>query len=110
METSSIFTIVIMFLCGLLFVGIGISSIKSKEPVGFYTGVKPPKAEQLSDVEAWNRKHGFMYISYGIGIMVCWFGFLFNEIAGFFTVLGIVLGGVFYLMIGHHRLEKKYKK
>lgn len=110
MDASSIFTIVIMVLAGLLFVGIGISNIKSKEPVGFYSGVKPPKAEELSDVVAWNCKHGLLWISYGIGLMICWFGFLIGEILGFCTVIGICIGGVLWLMIGHHKLEKKYRK
>lgn len=45
----------------LIMIGLGVSQIKSKEPVGFYTGEKPPKREQLSDVEAWNKKHGLMW-------------------------------------------------
>lgn len=110
MEPSGIFTIVIMILCGFMFAGIGIWCFKSKEPVGFYTGVKPPKAEELTDAVAWNRKHGIMWTSYGIGTMICWFGFLFSETAGFITLMVILIGGLIGLVLGHQALEKKYKK
>ena len=31
-----------------------------KNPAGFYTGEKSPEKERLSDVNAWNKKHGMM--------------------------------------------------
>ena len=55
-------------LAALIMIGIGISQLKSRNPVGFYTGEKPPKKEQLSDVNAWNRKHGTMWIVYGCSL------------------------------------------
>jgi hypothetical protein len=71
--------IVSLIICGfasLFMISIGVSQLKSKTPVGFYTGEKPPKAEELTDVSAWNRKHGMMWVLYGVAdssIMVCWF-------------------------------------
>ena len=43
---------VIWSLVSLLFFGVGFSSWKAKEPVGFFTGVKPA---QMKDVTAYNR-------------------------------------------------------
>ena len=43
---------VIFCVVALIMFGIGISQLRSKDPVGFYTGVKPPQKEQLSDVHA----------------------------------------------------------
>ena len=48
----------------LIMFGIGISQLKSKDPVGFYTGEKPPEKERLSDVNAWNKKHGMLSCHY----------------------------------------------
>lgn len=53
-----------------LMIGIGISQLRSKKPVGFYSGVKPPREDELSDVGAWNKKHGIMWIIYGAIIRV----------------------------------------
>lgn len=51
-------------------IGIGISQLRSKKPVAFYSGEKPPKEEELSDVKAWNQKHGRMWVLYGLIILV----------------------------------------
>lgn len=49
---------------------IGIVQIKSKKPVGFYSGEIAPKEEDLVDVVSWNRKHGMMWIIYGVLIVL----------------------------------------
>lgn len=68
-----IFSGVICGLCALVVICIGISQLVSKEPVGFYTGgEKPLRASQLSDVKAWNRKHGWMWIIYGVCTVLAW--------------------------------------
>lgn len=46
---------VIWSLVSLVFFGIGFSSWKAKEPVGFFTGVKPAK---MKDITAYNRAVG----------------------------------------------------
>ncbi len=63
---------VIFCIVAMVMLGIGVSQLKSKEPVGFYTGEKPPKVDQLSDVNSWNKKHGVMWIIYGICIIGSW--------------------------------------
>ena len=62
--------VVIMWGCAFLMLGIGIANLRSKKPVGFYSGVKPPLPEELSDVGAWNKKHGMMWVIYGILIFL----------------------------------------
>lgn len=63
---------VIVCIVAMIMLGIGVSQLKSKEPVGFYTGENPPKVDQLSDVNSWNKKHGVMWIIYGICIIGSW--------------------------------------
>ena len=55
-----IISLVIYGLISLIMIGIGVSQIKSKDPVGFYTHEKAPRKQQITDVEAWNKKHGIM--------------------------------------------------
>ena len=58
---------------------LGIFQMKSKEPVGFWSGVKPPTGDKVSDVAAYNKKHGIMWIVYGAGIVPAFFlGMVFD--------------------------------
>lgn len=106
---------VIMCLVALVMIGIGVSQLKSRKPVGFYTGVKPPEEKELRDVKAWNKKHGMMWISYGATITGCGLAQMIAGLAGWNDVLlvileiFIVIGGVFVMMWYHMRLEKRYR-
>ena len=55
MNEGMIISGAIFGLCALVMFGIGISQLKSKEPVGFYSGIEPPAREQLSDVDTLSR-------------------------------------------------------
>ncbi len=106
--------LVIMCLTALIMIGIGVSQLKSRKPVGFYTGVKPPEEKGLRNVKMWNRKHGIMWILYGCAIIGCG---LVHAVAGTFgcsealmLVVEIVvfIGGIFVMMWYHLRLERRY--
>ncbi len=96
----------------LLMIGIGISQINSKKPVGFFSGEEPPKAEDITDLRAWNKKHGMMWIIYGAFI-------IFSAIIGYFindpllAVIPLSCGmilPVILMVLYHDRLVKKYIK
>lgn len=70
MNAGQIVCLVIYGWVAMLVIGIGISQIRSKHPVGFYTGENPPKDQEITDVKCWNLKHGRMWIIYGLGIIV----------------------------------------
>ena len=48
--------------CALVMIVIGVRQMKSETPVGFYTGERAVKPEEITDIPAWNRKHGIMWI------------------------------------------------
>lgn len=99
-------------LAALFMMGIGIVQLKSKEPVGFYSGEKPPKAEDITDVKAWNRKHGMMWLVYGIIILISFFiGLLIGDsIWTVVPMIGGVIIPVIFMIRYHHQLRKKYIK
>ena len=102
---------VIFGIVAIIIFGIGISQLKSKDPVGFYTGEKPPKTEQLSDVNAWNRKHGIMWIVYGICIICSWVCSAFIGGDNIYSVIPLCLGTILPILVMvflHHRLVKMY--
>lgn len=108
-----IFGSVIYSLVAVIMFGIGISQYKSKKPVGFYSGEKPPLESELTDVAMWNKKHGKMWIWYGVVIIlsyVCGIPFINRD-----SVWCVVpmCGGTIVpipLMIRYHsKLIKQYK-
>ena len=111
---ETIIGFVIYMITAAIMLGIGISQYRSKNPVGFYSGEKPPKASELSDVDMWNKKHGKMWIYYSIAIIAFYLiGIPFLIIDSVWCVLPIC-GGIILplpMMIWYHnKLIRKYKK
>jgi len=107
-----IIPLVILSYVALIMLIIGIIQVKSKTPVGFYSGVEPPKAENLTDVKAWNKKHGLMWIIYGIVILSSIIPVLIMR-ESIWCIVPMIVGML--LPIGimiwyHHRLCKIYIK
>lgn len=105
-----IFSFVIIAFTSLIMIVIGIAQIKSKSPVGFYTGEKPLKEEQLSDVKTWNKKHGTMWILYGVAIItaniVCCF--IWETVWTAVLLIIVIVGALPIMMWYHSRLKKEY--
>jgi hypothetical protein len=105
-------SLIIYGLVAAFMIGIGISQLKSKTPVGFYTGEKPPKAEELTDVDAWNKKHGGMWLSYGVIILLSWFiGFLVGD--SLWALIPLATGvcvPLVFMVLYHSALVKRYKR
>lgn len=108
METSIISGIILGF-CAMIMIIIGITQCRSAEPVGFYTGKTPPAKEEIRDVSAWNRKHGIMWILYGVCFVIIWILGLFIRDLWFLPVFfaGTVLP-VFVMIAVHRRLVRDY--
>lgn len=88
---------------------IGIYTLFSKKPCGFYTVEKTPSEREITDVRAWNRKHGIMFISVGIWIAIlilC--GLLIDSSLLFVFVLIGLLFAIPTTIIYHNILVKKY--
>lgn len=58
MTAETVIVLVILLVSAAPIIIIGIVQYRSKDPVGFWSGEKPPKREQITDVRAYNRKHG----------------------------------------------------
>lgn len=103
---------VIMSIVAGIMILIGLSQLKEKDnPVGFYNVLEPPKKEEISDVLKWNKKHGTIWIAYGICIEL---GFLLGCIMPVEVLeIAFMMGGVIIplpiMIIMHHKLEKEYK-
>ncbi len=90
---------------------IGIVQYRSKEPVGFWSGKKPPKREEITDVQAYNHKHGLMWIVYGVGFLlsfVC--GLPFGGLITGYLCMIEVMGGLLIMVAYHNRLNRMYER
>ena len=107
---GNIIVCVISGLVALFMIAIGISNFKSIEPVGFYSGVEPPPSQEITDIPAYNKTHGWMWVLYGIGFIICGvLAFPTNSDLVYALVSCVfAIGGAILLMIGHTYLEKKY--
>ena len=105
---------VIYIYVAAVMLGIGIMQCKSKKPVGFYSGEKPPMESELSDVILWNKKHGKMWIWYGIIILLSYLsGIPFLVIDTVWCVVPLCGGLLLPLPVMiwyHHKLIREYKK
>ncbi len=107
----------IIFSFAVLLIGIGpiillgIAQYRSKDPVGFWSGKEPPRKEQITDVKAYNRKHGIMWILYGAGFICCFVcGQPFGGGAVACLCLIEAVGGIFVMAAYHNKLNRMYDK
>ena len=109
MTAENIVLLVVFLFCAILFISIGISQIKSKEPVGFWSRVKPPTKDKVSDITIYNKKHGEMWIMYGAGIVLAFFlGMVFGENVATRASEVELISGPVLMMCYHNYLDKKY--
>jgi hypothetical protein len=99
---------IIWSVVALLFLGIGVSSWKSKEAVGFFTFAKP---SIVSDISRYNHSVAILWIVFAIIFEILGIPVLFIEQNS--PVFMVVILGVVALLIGtiiaYIRIETKYK-
>lgn len=112
MTAPEIITLFIYFIVAALMMGIGISQLRSTLPVGFYSGQKPPKEDELTDVQAWNKKHGMMWLIYGMVIIISYFaGYIIGDsILCIIPFCGGLIVPVIIMIWYHHKLIRKYMR
>lgn len=112
MTAPEIITLFIYFIVAALMMGIGISQLRSTLPVAFYSGEKPPKEDELTDVQAWNKKHGMMWLIYGMIIIVSYFaGYILGDsILCIIPFCGGLIVPVIIMIWYHHKLIGKYRR
>ena len=100
---------VIWSITSAVMLGIGIWSYRSKEPVGFFTGVKPP---EVKDTKKYNHAVAILWFVYAALLEILGIPLLFLEqnSAGFvLPLIGTVLISI-GLAVGYTFVEKKHRK
>lgn len=103
---------VVMGIVVITMVSIGIVQLKSQHPVGFYSGDKELKDEDVTDVEVWNKKHGRMWIIYGCVILGSYIAGIFfkSSLIACMIMLVSIIGGLIVMILKHHQLEREYRR
>ena len=96
--------------CALVMIVIGVRQMKSETPVGFYTGERAVKPEEITDIPAWNRKHGIMWITIGILFVIVWIVGLFADgMISLILMIAVTVLCIPGILLYHHLLTKRYR-
>ena len=95
--------------CSLLFTGMGIYAWRRKKPMWFWSG-SSVREDEISDIPAYNRANGIMWIVYSLVFWVSTFmGLKDISAAGIVLAVGC-LCGIPLLTIAYSRIYRKYKR
>ncbi|CEQ02848.1 Uncharacterised protein [[Clostridium] sordellii] len=89
----------------LIFICLGIYSFKRKTPMFFWTGVDV-SSEEISDIKAYNKANGIMWICYGLLFLL---SPMLGEKLGSMALIIIMLFLVVALMLTYKFIYNKYK-
>ncbi len=97
-----------MIPCSALFTGIGIYAWKRKKPMWFWTGSTVEETD-ISDIPAYNRANGLMWIVFSLVLWLSAFAGLWNgAAAGIILITGCIVG-IPALVIAYKQIYEKYK-
>ena len=103
---------IIWSIVAVIFLIIGISERKAKEPVGFWANVKRPGVEDIEDVENYNKAVSNIWLVFSILFEALGIPFLFCRQNSPVFLL-VIIGAMFLvigIMVAYTFVEKKYKK
>lgn len=89
----------------IMFLGVGIYSLRKKTPMHFWAG-SVVKSEEISDIKAYNKANGIMWIVCGLSFILIP---LLSETIGGIVVTFLVLFEVIGMIICYQIIYNKYK-
>ncbi|MFZ7120303.1 MAG: hypothetical protein ACOWWH_05070 [Eubacteriaceae bacterium] len=98
---KQLISLIPILLGSFIYIGIGIYAIKKKTPMHFWAGTTV-KSEEITDIEAYNKANGIMWIVFGIAFFISYF---FGSI---FFILTVIFG-LIIMMIVYKKIYDKYR-
>lgn len=92
----------------VIFLGIGIYSFKNNIPMHFWSG-SIVEAKEITDIKAYNKAVGTMWIVYGLLYFISWIISNFSNEIGNILMGLLALPGVIVLILCYNRIYNKYK-
>lgn len=109
MNTGTIVWLIIMIPTSALFTGIGIYAMKREKPMWFWSG-STVKEYEISDIPAYNRANGLMWIGFSVLFWICAILGFFNITAAGFGLIAVCVFGMPLLPAVYHRIYRKYRR
>ena len=93
----------------LLFSGLGIYAMGRKKPMWFWSGTEV-KDEEITDIPAYNRANGIMWLGFSAVFWISLFMGLKNrKAAGLVLIAGCIVGGLL-LPVVYSRISERYRR
>ena len=106
---DNIIWLIIMIPVSLLFTGIGIFAWQRKKPMWFWSG-STVKGSEISDVAAYNRANGIMWLVFALIMWVSTvLGAMNMKAGGILLTAGCIIG-VPLLPVVYGKIYQKFKK
>ena len=110
---AGIIGMVLYFVCGIMFLSLGLWADRSKNPVSFWAG-RPVKAEWVTDVAGYNRANSIMWKVYSgtyflsgiLSLLGIWWE-IFIHLSLILTLLS-AFPGIPIMIMHYKKIEKKY--
>ncbi len=103
------FMLITLF-CSIIFILIGVISIKKKTPVHFWSN-QSISPDEISDITSYNKEVGNMWLSFGFSLAFCSILHLFlSSIVGPILFVLTVVIGIVLMSIKYEKIHNKYKK
>ncbi len=101
--------LVIMVPVSALLTGIGIYAWRRKQPMWFWSG-STVKEEEITDVRAYNRANGIMWMAFSLIFWICTGIGIWNaKTAGILMIAGCAAGAPL-LIAAYRKIYRKYRK
>ena len=92
----------------ILFTGIGIYAWKRKEPMWFWMG-KSVSKEEITDVKAYNRANGIMWLLFSLIFWVCTLVGIYDVLLASDIMFKAIFVSIPLLIISYICIYRKYK-
>ena len=100
-------------ICGLIalpFIGVAVWAFNRRSPMPFFAGGVADNLdpEDLTDVKAYNKAIGSLWLCGAIGFVISGVVSIFSMTVGIVALLIVCIPGTIILIVGYNRIYSKY--
>lgn len=104
---ESIVFVFISWLCGAVFVLLGVSCFKSRKPVGFWSGTTVDK-EEVTNVRKYNIANGIMWSLYSLFFWLSGLTAITDKVSSIILLVSGCTVGILLLILGYGWIKRRY--